>query len=276
LLFADDLGRQGDRCTDPTCYQAKVQAHVAQIIASKPELVQISTAYGSQKDGSPILPRNKYTAIRDHQPKSKDEAKRPEFKTCKFVTEAIITEGSDVGSIHKVCANASCPVHHPKQQTSRDDEKVKAEQEKQRREQAIANATGVRVLAAVGAAVPVRLLKRDLFFVIEKLVSLTDEPRLEMLARQHGIRQKRDDGGIGKTLAAYIRRADEGTLSRLLVETSILLAASRSNAAVVLRDAATAYKVDTDAITQKVKQEFSAKAKAKKEPKPAPKVKKAA
>jgi ParB family transcriptional regulator, chromosome partitioning protein len=241
-------------------------AHIALTIAAKPELVQISTAYGSQKEGSPVLPRNKYTAIRDHQPKSKDEAKRPEFKVCKFTTEAIITEGSDVGSIHKVCANASCPVHHPKQQTSRDDGKEKAEHEKQRKEQAIANATGLRVLAAVSAAVPVRLLKRDLLFVIEKLVSLMEEPRLEMLARQHGIRQKRDDGEIGKTLAAYIRRADEGTLSRLLVETSILLAASRSNPATILRDAASMYKVDTDAITLKVKQEFAAKEKAKKTP----------
>jgi ParB family transcriptional regulator, chromosome partitioning protein len=266
LLFGDDLGRQGDRCTDPTCYQAKVQAHVAQTIAAKPELVQISTAYGSQKEGSSVLPRNKYTAIRGDQPKSKDEAKRPEYKVCKFTTEAIITEGGDVGSIHRVCANASCPVHHPKQQTSHNDDKAKAEQEKQRKEQAIANTTGLRVLAAVSAAVPVRLLKRDLLFVIEKLVSLMEEPRFEMLARQHGIRQKRDDGGIGKTLAAYIRRADEGTLSRLLVETSILLASSRSNAASVLRDAAATYKVDTDAITLKVKQEFAAKEKAKKTP----------
>ena len=274
LLFSD-LGK-ADACTDPTCYQAKVQAHVVQAVAAKPELVQISTAYGSQKEGSPVLPRNKYTAIRDHQPKSKDEAKRPEFKVCKFTTEAIVTEGSEVGSIHKVCANASCPVHHPKQQTSRNDEKEKAEHERQRKEQAIANTTGVRVLAAVGAAVPVRLMKHDLLFVIEKLVSFMEEPRLEMLARQHGIRQKRDDGGIGKTLASYIRRADEGTLSRLLVETAILLAASRMNAATVLRDAAAAYKVDTDAITQKVKQEFAAKAKAKKEPKPVPKAKKAA
>src|ERR1700722_3991061 len=97
LLFGDDLGRQGDRCTDPNCYQAKVHAHVAQAVAAKPELVQISTAYGSQKKDSPILPRNKYTAIRDHQPKSQDEAKRPEFEVYKFTTEAIITEGSDIG-----------------------------------------------------------------------------------------------------------------------------------------------------------------------------------
>jgi ParB family chromosome partitioning protein len=187
---------------------------------------------------------------------------------CKFTTEAIFTEGSDVGSIHKVCANASCPVHHPKQQISRNDDKEKAEHEEQRKEQAIANAIGLRVLAAVGAAVPVRLMKRDLLFVIEKLVSLMEEPRLEMLARQHGIRQKRDDGGIGKTLAAYIRRADEGTLSRLLVETSILLAASRSNPATILRDGASMYKVDTDAITLKVKQEFAAKEKAQKATQP--------
>jgi ParB family chromosome partitioning protein len=87
-------------------------AHIAKAIEAKPELVQISTTYGAQKEGSPILPRNKYTVIRDDKPKSKDDAKRPEFKVCKFTTEAI-TEGSEVGTLHKVCANPSCPVHHP-------------------------------------------------------------------------------------------------------------------------------------------------------------------
>ena len=106
-----------------------------------------------------------------------------------------------MGPIHKVCSNPACPVHHPKQPTSRD-EKWKAEQEKQRREGAIANATGLRVLAAVSAAVPVRLVKRDLLFVLEKLTSLMDENRLTMLARLHGIRLKRDDGGVAKMFAA--------------------------------------------------------------------------
>jgi ParB family chromosome partitioning protein len=276
LLFGDDLGRQGDRCTDPGCYAAKVAAHVTSTIAAKPELVQISTAYGGQKEGSTVLPRNRYTTIQEEKPKDKQQAQRPEFKTCKFTTEAIITEGSDVGTIQKVCANPSCPVHHPKQQTSRNDEKWKAEQEKQRKEQAIANATGLRVLAAIGSAVPVRLLKRDLLFILEKLVSVMDDNRVEMLARQHGIRQKRDDGGVTKTLTAFIRRADEGRLSRLLVESSILLAASRGNPSTVLKEAATAYKVDTDAIAAKVKQEFTAKEKAKKAPQPATKAAKKA
>jgi ParB family chromosome partitioning protein len=262
LLFSDDLGRHGDQCTDPTCYNAKLQAHIAKTIAVKPELVQISTAYGAQKDGSPVLPRNKYTAIRDDKPKSTDEAKRPEFKVCKFTTDAIITEGADVGTIHKVCANSACPVHHPKQKADRDDQRWKAEQDKQRKEQSIANTTGLRVLAAIGAAVPVRLLKRDLLFILERVVSVMDAPRIETLARQHGIRHKSGDGGLQKTFAAYLRHADESTLSRLLVEASILLAASRGNPSSVLKDAATAYNVDTEAIAAKVRQEFAAKEKA--------------
>jgi ParB family transcriptional regulator, chromosome partitioning protein len=160
------------------------------------------------------------------------------------------------------------PLHHPKQQTTRDDGKWKAEQEKQRCDQAIANTTGIRILTAVAAAVPVRLLKRDLLFLIDRLVSVLDESRIDTLARQHGIRQKRDDGGVTKTLIAYLRRSDEGTLSRMLVEAAILLAASRHNGTNVLRDAATMYKVDTEAIASKVKQEFAAKAKAKKTQQP--------
>ncbi|WP_263377287.1 hypothetical protein [Granulicella paludicola] len=60
----------------------------------------------------------------------------------------------------------------------------------------------------------------------------------------------------------------EGALGRLLVECSILLLASRHHPSQVLKEAAASYKVDTDAIALKVKQEFAAKAKAKKEKKP--------
>lgn len=104
-------------------------------------------------------------------------------------------------------------------------------------------------------------MKRDLLFILEKLVTFMDERRIETLARQHGIRQKRDEGGLAKTFAAFLRRADESTLSRLMIETAILLAASRTNTATVLRDAASTYKVNTDAIALKVKQEFAAKEK---------------
>src|ERR1700722_2166016 len=246
LLFSD-LGKQ-DACTDPSCYQAKVGTHVAKQIEAKPQLVQISTAYGKQQEGSKVLPRNQYTAIRDKKPKTKEESKRPEFKVCKFTAEAIIAEGSDVGTVHKVCANRACAVHHPKLETSRNDEKWKAEQEKQRKEQAIANTTGIRVLKAIGDAVPVRLMKKDLLFVLMRTFPLLNEWQLQTLARQHGIRKDRETDMMDKLFAAFLRRADEGTLSRLLVEVSLLLASGRSNGSSALRDAAMTYKVDTDLI----------------------------
>jgi ParB family chromosome partitioning protein len=268
LLFSE-LGKQ-DACTDPTCYQSKVEAHVAKTIAAKPQLVQISTAYGQQKEGSTTLPRNKYTEIRAEKPSSKDEAKRPEFKTCKFTSEAIVTEGHEKGEIRKVCSNLACPIHHPAKQTSRDDAKWKAEEQQRRKTEAIANTTGIRILSAIGTAVPVRLLERDLQFLLNQIAPLLDEGRLQTLARQHGIRKDRETDAIGKLFAAFVRRADEGTLSRLLVEATILLVAARTNPSIVLREAASTYKVDTDAIALKVKQEFAAKEKSRKEAKPAP------
>jgi ParB family chromosome partitioning protein len=261
LLFSD-LGK-ADACTAPTCYQAKVEAHVAKAIAAKPKLVQISTAYGQQKEGSPTLPRNKYTEIRTDKPTSKEEATRPQFKHCKFTTEAIVSDGIDKGELRKVCTEPTCPVHHPKQRPQRiaDDTKWKAEQEKQRKDAAIANTIGVRTLAAIIAAVPVRLMKRDLLFVVERLASLLDENRVAIVARQRGIKKAKDSDSIAKLFAAYLRRAEESALGGLLVEITILHAATRQNTAQVLRDAATAYKVDTDAIALKVKQEFTTKEK---------------
>jgi ParB family transcriptional regulator, chromosome partitioning protein len=268
LLFSD-LGKL-DACTSPSCYQAKVDAHVAKTIATKPKLVQISTAYGQQKEGSATLPRNQYVEVRPEKPTTKEEATRPEYKTCKHTTEAIVSEGIDKGQLRRVCPEPTCPVHHPKPRPQKvaDDTKWKAEQEKQRREAAIANTTGIRILAAISAAVPVRLMKRDLLFVVERLAPLLDENRLAVVAKQHGIKKAKDSDSIGKLFAAYVRRAEENVLGRVLVELTILHAATRQNAAQVLRDAATVYKVDTDAIALKVKQEFAAKEKVQSVKKP--------
>jgi len=117
------------------------------------------------------------------KPDTPEKAKWPEFKTCKYTTEAIVSDGIDKGELRKVCTEPTCPVHHPKKQTPKADANLKAEQEKRRREEALANATGIRVLQSIVAAVPVRLIKRDLLFVAEQLLPLLDEKRLEMAAR---------------------------------------------------------------------------------------------
>jgi ParB family chromosome partitioning protein len=159
-------------------------------------------------------------------------------------------------------------VHRP--QRVAEDTKWKAEQERERREAAMANTTSIRVFEAITAAVPVRLMKRDLLFVAERLVSLMDENRLVAVARQHGIRKAKATESIGKLFAAYLRRAEESVLGSVLVQLSLVLAASRQNGANVLRESATLYKVDVDAIALKVKQEFAAKDKAKAQQKKQP------
>jgi ParB family chromosome partitioning protein len=154
-------------------------------------------------------------------------------------------------------------VHHPKKAANTNDAQFKAEQEKRRREEAIANTTGLRVLAAISDAVPVRLMKRDLLFVAERLANLLDENRATILAKQHGIKKTKENESIGKLFTSFLRRADESTLGRAVVEAVVLLTASRGNASHVLREAAEFYKVDVAAITTTVKQDFAAKEKAK-------------
>jgi ParB family chromosome partitioning protein len=128
----------------------------------------------------------------------------------KFITDAMIAEGSEVGTIHKVCANSTCLVHHPKLPSSRYDGKLKAEQEKERKEQAIANTTAIRVLKAIGEAVPVRLMKRDLLFVLMQTFPLLNEWQLQTLARQHGIRKDREPDLLDKMFTAFLRRLMRG------------------------------------------------------------------
>jgi ParB family chromosome partitioning protein len=166
-------------------------------------------------------------------------------------------------------------VHHPKKQSTKADASFQAEQDKRRREEALANDTGMRVLQTIVAAVPVRLMKRDLLFIAEQMLPLLDDKRQEMVARNRGIKPKQGESAP-KLLTAFVRKADESDIGKLIVETVILLSArTQSDGGKVLRAAAQVYKVDTDAIALKVKQEFAAKEKARSqkriEPKPASK-----
>jgi ParB family chromosome partitioning protein len=87
---------------------------------------------------------------------------------------------------------------------------------------------------------------------------------LAIVLRQHGIGKAKGPADTpAKLLAAFIRKAEESILGRLLVEIVILQSAgSASDSGKLLKEAAEFYKVDVNAITAKVKQEFAAKDKA--------------
>jgi ParB family chromosome partitioning protein len=202
--------------------------------------------------------------VRQDKPQRKEQRNWPEYKTCKYTTEAIVTEGTEKGETKRVCANPECSVHHPKRQLQhpRSDAAFKAEQEKRRREEALAQATGLRVLKAIGDAVPVRLMKRDLSFAVQRLASMLDERRLVVLIRQHGISKPKEGEAPAKLLAAFFAKSEESKLGRILIETVILLSMhNQTEAGRILRDTAQVYKLDVESIVAKVKQEFAAKEK---------------
>ena len=88
-------------------------------------------------------------------------------------------------------------------------------------------------------------MKRDLLFVVERLAGLVDERRLEIVARQRGIKREKDSDSIAKLFAAYVRRTEESALGGVLVELTILLTATHQQTTQTLNEAAALYKVDT-------------------------------
>jgi len=101
--------------------------------------------------------------------------------------------------------------------------------------------------------------------VVERLSTVLDERRLAIILRQHNLgKPNKATDAPAKLLSAFLRKADESTLGRLLVELVVLQAAASPNeSGKALREAAEFYKVDVGAITAKVKQEFAAKDKTK-------------
>ena len=120
-------------------------------------------------------------------------------------------------------------------------------------------------MSAIGEAVPVRLMKRDLLLWSSASPPCLDERRLAIILRQHNLGKANNTADApAKLLASFLRKSDESTLGRLLVEVAILQTAhSPNDTGKALREAAEFYKVDVAAITAKVKQEFAAKEKAK-------------
>ena len=251
----------------PPCYAAKLEATFRRRLQPSHNLCRSARPTDASPEGSEAISRSKYVKIRPDKPDTPEKKKWPEFKTRKCTTEAIVSDGIDKGELQQFCTEPACPVHHPKKHLSRADASFKAEQEKRRREEALTNATGTRVLQIIVAAVPVRLMKRDLLFIAEQMLPLLDDKRLEMGARSRGIKTKEGESAA-KLLLSFLRKADESAIGRLIVEAVILLSArTQSDGGKVLRTAAKVYRVDTDAVALKVKQEFAAKEKARRKTK---------
>ncbi len=119
LAWIAPSGQDTTSCYLPTCGRTLAPTRIAtrprwtrtlkKTVAAKPKLVQITTAYGQASRRQRRLPRNKYIEIEQEKPQNNKQRDWPEYKTCKYTTEAIVTEGREKGELRKICAEPELP-----------------------------------------------------------------------------------------------------------------------------------------------------------------------
>ena len=129
-LFADVTD---DNCLDGECFRAKINAHIESAKAGVSNLIQISTVWrpAQDKPTAELSP----TEYRKIGATSQDDKDVP---TCDSAAPAIVTYGHGVGTIHLVCADHDCAVHHPRRSgpttAGRTNDEFEREMEERQRE----------------------------------------------------------------------------------------------------------------------------------------------
>jgi ParB family chromosome partitioning protein len=265
LLFPET---DRDQCLDRSCYQAKVNAHIAAALECDTELVRISNGWGSHDKS--VLGRDRYVEIVAKPLRSGHGKASPERKKCEHMTKGIVVEGGPCGHIVDICTEPSCEIHHAEARKEREAmEKMRAEQRKQdeRREQEMA--TRSRVLSAILAKVSAPLSKADLEMVAREFINRLPNEYRAVLNQRHlpaatngkPTKPSSDDGTAFKNL-------DEAGFSRLLIEIALLDAAHSTytrEGAERLEAVAKRYRVHVAKIGESVAAEFAARRKKREE-----------
>ena len=115
------------------------------------------------------------------------------------------------------------------------------------------------------------VMKRDLLFALPRRQRFSTSGGLRFSCGSTASVSRRTARRRRNCWQRSCQRQRQANSGRILVETVILLSMpTEADSAKVLRDAAQAYKVDIEAITANVKQEFAAKEKAMSAKKPGP------
>src|SRR6266571_675301 len=184
LLFSDV---RKDSCTDPVCFRAKLDAHVAQTLETKPKLVQISSAWSS-REGAPIG-RNRYVELEVKRAKANGGTDKlsPAQKPCEKMSEAIVMDGGKRGQIVKVCSDPNCRVHHPDRPSPQKQERERAEERKRIEQDKFAITIRHRILAAILAKVAAPLKKSELAQVAQYVIAHLPYAQVQNMAKRHKV-----------------------------------------------------------------------------------------
>jgi ParB family chromosome partitioning protein len=200
-------------------------------------------------------------------------------RPCAKTTEAIVMDGGKRGQTVKVCADPGCRVHHPNTPSPQQVERQRAEERRRIEKEKLVITARHRILAAVLQRVSAPLKKADLLAISRYLISHLSQSHVPVVAKRHKVDNKNGTALAQELLAKQASRYDEGELSKLLLEISLLDSAyqrASGSSTDLLMDSAKRYRVDTEKIEKTVDEDFALKRKQRKaevrksEPEPAP------
>jgi len=262
LLFPEV--RNKSVCTDPACYQTKIQALVQARLepltkeGQKP--VQISSApyWQARSKSSDTLYEGQYRrAEREGE--------------CPHTQAAVIVDGREAGTILHVCADEECKTHRQFSHYA-----ISPQERAQRRKLALAirvqKESRSRILHAVRQKLPGELARTDFEMVALDYFRRLGHDNHHRLFQIYGWEEKKTKTSWGGTSAdheklaeAQIREMATADLNRFLVTCSLvpdLYCPGYSSAEVLSKEsnlmkAAARYKVNASRLTSKVKMDLS-------------------
>jgi len=220
LLFD---GASEDACVDASCFNRKLDAHVAQRLAKMPNLIQISAAFDSPENTA-VLARRDYVEVVARKAKQGKTA-RPDLRLCSHLAPAIYADGMSKGRLVKVCATRSCSVHFEhRQQEEKQRLRWKAERTAENRRAKQTLTFRHRLLSEVLKRVKPELGCEELRLVTRFILNSLSHDLVSRLAKRRGIekgKEPRDWQVVEKTRALY-KKMDGPDLAVLLFEAMLL------------------------------------------------------
>jgi ParB family chromosome partitioning protein len=269
LLF-DGAGE--DACVDASCFNRKLDAHVAACLAKVAGLIQLSGAFDSPENTT-VLPRRDYVEVVARGTKQ-TKAATPEQRLCSHLAPAIYADGMNKGRLVKVCATPSCSVHfaHRKEE-EKQRLRWKAERTAENRKAKQLLTFRHRLLAEILKHVKPQLGSEELRLVTGFVLHSLSHDLICRLAKRRGLAEKGknvQDWQIAEKARALYKKLDAPELAILLFEAMLLGSVGNTNSLTdddLLMRAAALTKVNVKALRSAVAKEE--KAKARKGPKDA-------
>jgi len=227
LLFPDATS---DQCSDPICFNDKLNKFVARQVESSPKLVQISTAWGKPQNEN-VLGRGRYVPIAPANERKNGKQPRPEHVNCKSAVKAIVVDGIEKGHTLRVCNDPKCTTHFPPEPQTRAKQREAVRSQVRQRNEAEQRLFALRnrVLSEIVKKVSVPLSHAALQLVAYLAVKGVPYEQTIRLAKRRKLVTGRDAPSrveLEKKFVSLVKESEDAELARLIVEAGLIDAVS--------------------------------------------------